>query len=91
MATYEYAYLLLTNENARPSFSPPTVRQTRGLRDRRPAGDYDLDDLTAVDALNALGAEGWRPLQRDDLTRPQDTYTTEAWHLVRSSDDHPRH
>ncbi|MGW2093375.1 hypothetical protein [Promicromonospora sukumoe] len=79
MATYEYARIwLTTNDDA-----PMTVKVAAGI----PADDGSVVGMDLIDALNSLGARGWRPLHMQDLKGVKDATAAEAWHLVRSSDD----
>lgn len=80
MATYEYAKIVLSSRVHLGE--PMTVSRTVGI----PADDGSVDGMKAVDALNRLGARGWRPLQ---VVVFAGELSTEGWHLVRSSDDKP--
>ncbi len=86
MATYEYASIQLDDDKSTPDQPVATVRGTAGLTDEESAG---IHGLPAVKALNALGADGWRPFQRDDYSARATATVFEVYHLVRSSDDVP--
>ncbi|MBL0886036.1 hypothetical protein [Myceligenerans indicum] len=82
MATFEYGQIQLGASDG----TPMVVQGMAGI----PAADGSVEGLNAIEALNRLGARGWRPVQVQDLTKViSDLTSAEVWHVVRSSDDKP--